>query len=234
MLMMAIVEDEIIDAEHLRGCIEAYCSDRGIPGSVQMFDDGLAFLRSTQPFDIVFLDIRMSTMDGMETARLLRRFNADTILIFVTRMAQYAVNGYDFDAMDFLLKPVAQAGIDFVMDKAVRRISAGSGVRLTLRLPDGDKVISSTEIRYVEVDSREVIYHTESGDYRLRGQLSDVKRALEGLPFVACSRSHLVNLRYVTGIRDDTLLLGGVQIHISRSCRKDVEKRFINYLGEHI
>ena len=122
-LLVAIADDDARDAALLKGYVEEYCAKNSIAVLTHIFSDGLEFIRSTENHDIVFLDIQMGKLDGLETARLLRKIGKESILIFVTNMAQFAIKGYEVDALDFIIKPANAASITYVMDKAMKRTS---------------------------------------------------------------------------------------------------------------
>lgn len=101
MYRIAIVEDDQNAAEVLRSYLQRYEEENGEQFSVSSFANGLLFLKEQESgFDIVFMDIEMPALDGMETAKLLRRVNDISCLIFVTNMASYAIKGYEVDAID--------------------------------------------------------------------------------------------------------------------------------------
>ena len=107
MIRVAIVEDEDIAARQLEQCLQQYESGHDIRFSSCRFRDALEFLEQYQPlYDLIFMDIGMPGLDGMEAAVRLRAMDSVTPLIFVTSMVQYAVRGYEVDALDFVVKPV--------------------------------------------------------------------------------------------------------------------------------
>ena len=232
MLMIAIVDDDARDSALLRSQVEHFFSEKKEACIIKTYSDGLDFIRSSEEYDIVFLDIRMDKLDGIETARILRKINKDSLLIFVTYMAQFAIKGYEVDAMDFIVKPTDQFSIDHVLEKAMKRISSRVGVPLMLKTANGVVSLSSKSVYYVEIYNHDLIYHTEEGDFKVRGRLSDVCEKLEDHQFILCSRSYLANLRYISSVGSGFLVVHGEKIPISKSHRKGIEERFINYLGE--
>lgn len=107
MIRIAMVEDEAAVREQLMGYVQRYTRQYGTEFSVTEFADGVDILENYRPvYDIVFLDVEMKHLDGMETARRIRALDADVVLIFITNMAQYAIKGYAVGALDYVLKPV--------------------------------------------------------------------------------------------------------------------------------
>ena len=232
MLLIAVVDDDPKDSSLLKECVEAYCEKNGYAAMVRIYQDGLDFIRSTESHDIVFLDIQMGKLDGLETARLIRKINKECILVFVTNMAQFAIKGYVVDALDFILKPVSMASTVYVMDKAMRRLDGGSKALFSLKTPEGTISLAANDITFVEVFDHNLVYHTVRGDYTVRGRLSDVSEKLDPERFVLCNRSFIVNLRHVSNVTVDYLLIGDTRISVSKSHRKEFMKRFSSFLGD--
>ncbi len=232
-LLIAVVDDDPKDASMLKECVETYCKTNHHAAMIHVFHDGLDLIRSTENHDIVFLDIQMGKLDGLETARFIRKINKETILVFVTNMAQFAIKGYEVDALDFILKPVSMASIDYVLDKAMKKLDGGSAkASFSLKTSDGTISLSANDITYVEVFDHNLVYHTTKGEYTVRGRLSDVSGKLSPDRFVMCNRSFIVNLRHVSNVTSDYLLIGDTRISVSKSHRKELMQRFSSFLGD--
>lgn len=234
MLLIAIVDDDAKEVQTLAGYVERYFEEKGEAHIIHMYYDGVEFVRSRELYNIVFLDIRMGEMDGLDAAHFLRIVNKEAQLIFVTYMAQMAIRGYEVDAMDFVIKPIDQFSIYRVLDKALKRINDCKGATFALKTPDGIVSISSNDIYFVEVYDHDLIYHTEQGDYKVRGRLGDVRKKLDEQHFIMCNRSYLVNMRHIKSVHSDYMVVNDVQVQISKSHRREIEQRFINYLGESV
>ena len=105
MIRIAIVEDAAFDRQVLRDCLREYGQETGTELQITEFTGGTAFLEQYQEdLDLIFMDIMMDGLDGLTTARKLRRRDDKVLLVFVTSMLQYAVQGYSVDAMDFIVK----------------------------------------------------------------------------------------------------------------------------------
>ncbi len=232
MLLVAIVDDDPKDSGLLRSQVEAYFKKNNIPAVINVFRDGLDFIRGTDHHDIVFMDIRMEKLDGLEAARLMRKINKDACLIFVTNMAQFAIKGYMVDALDFIVKPASMTSITYVLDKAMKRLGDSNNAAFSLKTSEGTVTINSNDIQYVEVFDHYLIYHTTKGEYNVRGKISNVIEKLDQQRFVLCNRSFVVNLRYVSNITVDTLTIGDTQISISKSRRRELMQRFSSFLGD--
>ena len=121
---IALVEDEPEAADVLASFIARYAGEKGLELTVTRFGNAMDFEMTHQHFDLVFMDIQMPGINGMEAAQLMRTYDSETPIIFVTNLAQYAVKGYEVDALDFIVKPVTYFNFRMRMDKAMRKLEA--------------------------------------------------------------------------------------------------------------
>ena len=128
MTRIAIVEDEAAVREQLAGYVQRYIRQYGTPFEVTEFADGMEILEDYRPqFDIIFLDIEMPELGGMDAAERIRTVDPDVVLVFVTNMAQYAIRGYEVDALDFVLKPVNYYQFSTKLARALQRVQRRKG-----------------------------------------------------------------------------------------------------------
>lgn len=232
MLLVSIIDPSKEDVTRLSALIEHYFRRSGTAYVQRVYQSGMEFVRSAENSDIVFLETNLEKLDGLETARIIRKLGSEAQLIFIARGAEMAIHGYSVDALDYLLKPVESAAAERALDKAVRRLSSRSCAYLALKLPNGTASISTNDITYVEVFDHNLVYHTTGGDYTVRGRLGDVYEQLDHDYFLACNRSFIVNLRYVTEICTDHVILNGTKISVSKSHRKEIQSRFSAFIDK--
>ena len=142
MLLISIVDQSEQDVAHLHSLLEDYFRRTGTAYAERVFRSGMDFIRSSENSDIVFMDIQLEKLDGLETARIMRKLGSEAQLIFITRMAQLAINGYAVDALDFILKPAEPSAVSFALDKAFQRLENRSCTFLALKLPNGTASVS--------------------------------------------------------------------------------------------
>ena len=107
MIRIAVVEDEELYAEQLQNYISKYAEERKKQIKVTWFQDEEDIVSGYKgEYDIILLDIQMRFMDGMTAAEKIRELDSEVVLMFITNMIQYAVRGYEVDAMDYVVKPV--------------------------------------------------------------------------------------------------------------------------------
>lgn len=230
MLAIAIIEDDERDAENLSAVLQRYREETGEQLQIQRFHDAEAFLTRYRPvYDVVFMDIKLGEggINGIAAAKRMRKYDPNVALIFTTSMARYAVNGYEVDALDYLLKPVDYYKVKMRMDRLCRT-KADRGTHVFVSLDGNLKRISASELYYVEVLDHTLVFHTKDGEYSSRGVLRDVEKTLAPAGFARCSVSYLVNLNYFRGIKGNVLLIGEHELRITRGKRK----QFLHDLSE--
>lgn len=232
MILIAIVDNNQLEGQALEECVENCLKEKGVAYMLHKYDNGVEFIRSRTNYDIVFMDIQLGDMDGVDAAYFLRIVNKDAKLIFVTHLAERAIEGYKVDAIDFILKPADQSAIDYALNKALKSIGEHRQDYFPLKTSDGVISLSTSSIYYVEVYDHDLIYHTEQGDYKVRGRLSDVRERLDDRVFIQCSRSYLVNIRHVKSVHSDHLVINGTKIQIVKSHHKKIEQTFIDSIGK--
>ena len=224
-----IVEDNKEAGEKLCSFLAEYGEKRNYTFNINVYPDALDFLEEFRGnYDFIFMDIELPAVNGIEAVRRIREKDKRVIVIFVTNMAQYAVKGYEVDALDFIVKPVQFSAFCMKLDRAVERFKAAKDKEIWIADGSRKRRLRTSEIKYVEVTHHSVIYHTADGDYKSYDQLKNVCRILEGLPFALCNRCFLVNLHYVTAIEEFSVTVAGENLQISRNKKKE----FLNRLNE--
>ena len=228
MIRIAIVEDEVRERAHLRDCLAYMAEKERLEFDIVEFGSGEAFLGGYQPvYDIVLMDIELPGINGMETAKALRRLDSFVLLVFVTNMVQYAVSGYEVDALNYILKPVNRFDFALKMNKAISRTAKRTEESVQIRAGKDLYMLPVAAIRYLEVDGHYIVYHTTEGDYSEYITLKEAEKKLNKPYFVRCNRSYLVNLKYVSAVRDDVVQVGRDELLISRPQKK----AFLNALA---
>lgn len=229
----AIVEDDDLAAQDLERYLAQFGRENGCTFSVSRFGEAGSFLQSYEPrYDIIFMDIKMPGMDGMSAAEQLRQLDQVTILIFVTSMVQYAVQGYDVNAFDFIVKPINSTAFAMKMKRAMRALKLSRGSELMLNAGGITRVLSSSSIHYIEVMDHDLTYYTEQGIFSVRGKLSSAEQKLPAESFFRCSISYLINLRYVTQFTGAQVCVAGQWLRVSRAKKKELAAAVAAYLGQ--
>lgn len=233
MLNIAIVEDEAEAANTLSEFLGRYAEESGAKFTVKHFLNAITFLEGYKPlYDVVFMDILLPAMDGMNASVRLRELDKKVTLVFVTNMVQFAVKGYEVEATDFIVKPVVYDSLVMKMDRIMRACSKNFGKEIYIPYDGSRKVVSVNSISHIEVMDHYLYYYTDEGAVRARGSLNELEKQLADDDFVRCSVSCLMNLRYVKEIQGDTVLINGQTVRISRAKKKEFLRALANYLGK--
>ncbi len=233
-IRIAIVEDDLTAADLLREYLSRYAASKGANEfSLTRFGTADAFLSGyTSQFDLVLLDIMLPDLNGMDCARELRGIDSKVPIIFVTNMAQFAVKGYEVDALDFIVKPVAYKDFSVKLDRVLRIIGSTKERKIKIVSQNCNYYICIGDIMYVEVFIRKLVYHTAGGNFETYSTLKKTEESLRGEGFIKCNRSTLVNPRYVTAVRADTVDVQGSELLLSRSHRKQFLADLDRYIGK--
>lgn len=236
MLRIAILEDDNDDAARLTDYLRRY--ETNLKGT-QTFEiehtaDCLEFLDNYKPdYDIIFFDIEMPHINGMEAAKKIYRSDKDVIIIFVTNLEQYAIQGYQIDALGYLLKPLSYRNLADIMDKSLRRIAKRDNQTITLLSGENIVRLPTADILYIEVIGHILTYHTMQGEYRMRGKLSEKETELAPRGFARCNKGYLVNLQHVKNINKGVVTVGNTELLISRGKQKAFMEQFLQWLSDH-
>ena len=231
MITAALVEDDAAWSATVREYVKKFSAESGTAVKLTCFGDAETFLTACADFDLVLMDIELPGMNGMDAAKKLREAGSGAALLFVTNMAQFALNGYEVDAVDFIVKPVPYFVFSVKFRRAAERAAARKYTVLRVKTDAGTVNLRSSDIKYVEIIKHYTVYHTTDGDYRARGALKDVEPALAGYDFVRCNNCYLVNLKYVKGVRGYTVNVGGDELLISHPKRRGFVRALNDYLG---
>ena len=234
MFRIAIVEDEQEEYERLNGMIARYGEENdGSEFQTTWFSDGQSFLsKNTEEYNLLFLDIQMPGVNGMELAKEIRKRDRQVLIVFVTNMAQYAIEGYDVQAYDFILKPLNYCSFSMKFKRICNKL--GHDVRdAQIMLVSGatKKRVKIAAITYIEVSGHNLFIHMTDGDFRMRGSISDMEKRLAAYHFVRCNVCYLVNLKHIDELRGDFVVVDGSELRISYSKKQAFLNEFAMYMG---
>ena len=237
MIKVAIVEDEKNEQEKLLSYFKELEKESGGGSiySLSFFPNGDAFLFDFRYglYDLVLMDVDLSSKDnGIEVSEKLRQIDTDVLLVFMTNLAQYAIEGYKVNAIDYIVKPISY------FDFKSRLLSISKDINnrhkeKTLLQTDGKKiVVLISDIYYIETISHALIYHTKNGNFKTYGTLRNVQNDLAKANFSMCNSCFLVNLEYVQSVDGFTVTVNGDGLAISHPRKKQFLKELSLFLGK--
>ena len=220
-IRVAIVEDDPEAAQRLQAHLQRYAGENKLQFHTRVFEHPLLFLEPyTADYDLVYMDIQMPLMNGMDAAHKLRELDPKVALVFVTSLTQYAVEGYDVGALAYIVKPFNYYDFALKLTRILERLPAHEGEDLLVATEVGQVRLSFDSIRYVEVQGHHLIYHTSRGEYTQYSTLAKAAAILEHCGFARCNSCYLVNLHCVEGIKGYTVIVAGEELKISQPRKK--------------
>lgn len=230
MYRLAICDDNQTDAAYLRALLEKWAVSAGTALKIESFPSAEAFLfryEEDKSFDLLLLDIEMGQMSGVELARRIRQDNHLVQIIFVTGYMEYIAEGYDVEALHYLLKPVTEEKFRAVLDRAAGRLESREKA-LCLSVSGTVMRIPLREIRYLEVQRNYVTVHGQE-PWTVKKTLNELEEELDE-SFFRIGRSHIVNLHFVRKItRTQVLLKDGEELPLSRKLYEEMNRAMIHY-----
>ena len=231
MLSIAVCDDEIIECCNMAGKIRKILEEMKVPCILRQFNSGQELLRSTEDFDIIFLDIIMKDLDGMGTARIVREKAFDKILILVSSSREYVFAAYDVEAFQYLLKPVDENKLKRVLQKALLKLEKHPQEFMIVNKERQSKKLFLDNIYYFEIIGRMVDVHGAEGVFTYYEQIGVLENQLRGKGFFLCHKSYLINLKHVDGYnRQEVLLDNGERIVIAKRRYEDFCKEILEYM----
>lgn len=236
MIAVAVVEDEINEQQKTKAFFDNYTKENpNEKFSVVFYKDGETFLKNfaNGKFDLVLMDVDLkSKLNGIEVAEKMREMDKEVFLIFMTNLAQYAIEGYKVQAYDYIVKPFTYYDFKLRINQISNLIISRKIEKVILKT-DGIKVVVYVkEIYYVEINNHQLIYHTKKGNFQTYGSLKEIEKSLTGFNFSPCNSCYLVNLDYVDEIDGFTAVVHGDKLLISHPKRKQFLKDLTLYLGK--
>ena len=233
-MKIAICDDEKIFRDRIAEFLQPYqAKDPEITTSEFCCgEDLLAAYEAGESFDLIYLDIQMKDIDGVETAQKIRKTDQKAIFIFITSYVRFISEACRVGTFQFLLKPVAKEdfGIDF--ERAVRSYKLNHEKRL-FRQKDGSCIINISEIIYIEIYKKHLFVNTEKEKYDCIGTMAEEEKKLKMYHFAACHKSYLINLKFVKIIGIDNIeLTNGKKIPLSKNCKSGVKSALNDYILE--
>lgn len=231
-MKIAICDDDWHMQQTLRLLIDEIYQDLDM--LADGFTSGEALLaavqKQSQPYQLILLDIEMRGIDGIETAKRLRKLLPDCYIIFITSHDEFALTGYEVAAFRYLVKPVQPEKLT----EAISAVRAELSDHITLHVEDGpvEALLRVKDIYYIEAQDKRVRVVLKDTAFSDRRGIDEIERALAGEDFFRVHRSYLINFRYVARLdKNEILLVSGEQIPLSRLRKKAFKNAFQTYVS---
>ena len=226
-MYIAVVDDEKVIREDICELIEKQRPE----SSVEAFSTGEELLASEGRFDIVFLDIQMDGMNGIEAARSLRKRQEETVLIFITGIKEYVFDALDLYAFQYLLKPLDEKKFGEVLERALAEAGKRKE-RKILFVKAKNLTLDQSDILYIESRGKKVGIHTAGAeeDIEIYAVMEELSAQL-GEEFYRCHRGYIVNLAYIAEYGKDSITLtNGARVYLAKKKYGEFVKAYMWYL----
>jgi DNA-binding LytR/AlgR family response regulator len=230
-MRIVICEDEEKYSKQLGGYINEWSKLKNISTEVFTYVAAEKFLyewENGEDYDMIFLDIKMGTITGMELADIIRRTNKDIAIIFTTNMKEYAIKGYTVDAMQYLLKPVKKEDCFNCLNKVyqserIKKYFLFKDLDKTFRIPHED-------IIYIEKFAHNAEIVTDKSKYTLRKTMAQLLETLNSDLFVQCHKSYIINIRHMESLsKNFAVMSNNAEVPLSKNTVKEISERFYKY-----
>lgn len=236
MLHIAICDDETDFVTYLTNLIQQYAAETGEEIKITAYYDGMELVeRYDTSIDLMFLDIQMRLLDGLHTAQRIREWDGNVGIIFLTTLTQYGLEGYQYQAADYIIKPIKYVRLKAELNQWLKKHRQDDSPSMIVVNDSGKYKIALKSLRYVETFNRKLLLHTEQENIISYKSMKELEQDLSQAGFARCHTSYLVNLFYVKGVQKlEMTLITGERIPISQPKRKAFMEQLTRYWGERL
>lgn len=239
MINIAICDDKVEFSSKLEMLLIDIVKEEKIQADIDVYQSGNELLHKLQKdkcyYDMIFLDIEMKGMDGLETAKEIRKQDEITTLIYVTSHKSYAIEAYEVQPFRFLVKPINQDTFYECFRKAYEKIIAGEFYFQYKYEKVYYKVLVS-DILYFESEKRVIRIYLKNGTVgKFYDKLNNIEKQMKNgkVDFYRLHKSILVNSRYITKkAHDHVELINGIKLEISGTRRKEISKLYVQEIED--
>lgn len=233
MIRIAICDDEKQIADQIRKLVSVFFRAKNMETSIVCFSAGEELLQYDKGIDILFLDIQMNGMDGMETARKLRGRQFKGYLIFITVLKEMVFQSFEVQAYDYLVKPVEERQFARTMERLLVSINNAGEEKLLVQKGYERSIISFADIVFAEIIDRKVYLHLASSEVvDFYDRIENLEERLDSR-FFRCHRSYLINMQYLKSYKNGVAYMeNGKEIPISRLRSKEFSEVILQYMKD--
>lgn len=229
MIRIAIVDDEKVIREQIKKLVEK----KQIDCEIDTYGTGEDLLKADSVYEIVFLDIQMEGMNGIETAKALRQKADNTVLIFITGVKEYVFDAFDVAAFHYLIKPIEEKKFWEVCDRAVLEVTKkkqNPSGQIFIKTRSQSITLEQSDVLYIESRAKKVEIHTKTNIVEAYAAISELEKQLVG-SFYRCHRGYLVNMAFIMEYGNDSITLhNGETIILSKDKYSEFVKVYMRYL----
>lgn len=236
MYNIGICDDEQAFAEELEEMIRQYARETGTELRVTVFHNGRELTDSDNiQLDLIFLDIRMDVMNGLEAAKRIRARDGKVSIIFLTSLTRYALVGYEYQAVNYIIKPMSYARLKRELDRWMESYRREEKKYILVVNEEGRHRVELGRLHYLETYNRNVKLHTDDGELISYKKMKELEEELKEAQFIRCHSGYLVNPFFVKRVgKLEITLTDGAVVPISQPKRKAVMEKLADYWGDRL
>lgn len=233
MIHIAICDDERDMSEKIREMVSEFFRRKNMEIAIAQFSSGEELLNYDRTIDILFLDIQMKDINGIETARELRREKFRGFLIFITVLKEMVFQSFEVQAFDYLVKPIEKTNFEKTMERLLTSMRNVSEANLLVQKGYESIIVPFDDIIFCEVIDRKIYLHLVSSEIiEFYDKIQNLETKLDSR-FFKCHRSFLINLKYLKSYKDGMAYMeGGKKIPVSRLRSKEFSSVILQYMKE--
>lgn len=231
MIRIAVCDDEKYMSDLIKTMVSDFFRRKNMEIVILQFADGEQLLRYDKKIDILFLDIQMKGIDGMETARRLRERMFKGFLIFITVLKEMVFQSFEVQAYDYLVKPIEERHFQKTMERLFQSLKNAGEANLLVQKGYESSIISFDDIVFCEIIDRKVYLHLSSSEViDFYDRIENLESRLDDR-FFRCHRSFLINLKYLKSYKNGMAYMeNGRQVPVSRLRSRDFSSVILQYM----
>ena len=232
MLLIAVCDDIPIECADIAKQIETILKQSNTDFMIKKFFGGLEPIQSRESFDIIFLDIKMPNINGMELAKQIRKQGRQSLIIFITSASEYVFDAFDVEAFQYLLKPIQTDKLKNVLEKATKKMQIDANIDFLMISANRQiQKVFLKDILYIESIGRIAKIHCNNGTLETYEQIGILEDKLSDKFFFRCHKCFLVNLNFVDAFnKTEVRLENGEKIMLAKRRYEDFQKAILSYM----
>lgn len=228
-MKIAICDDQMAMHTELKKHLENYAQKRNLIMIYNDYTNGFDLISSQNEYDIIFMDYQMAEIDGLETARQIRKKNTDTTIIFLTSFPDIVFDTFEVNAYRFLVKPIDDARLEAALDSYLSDNDESNFI--LIKTDESNQKININDIIYIEASDKYCNIRTNEGTVLFKKTLSEIEKMLPEDKFFRCHRTYLVGFRHIVShTSTDVVFDNKEKALISRVKLSPFKKAFTNYI----
>ncbi|WP_194191281.1 LytR/AlgR family response regulator transcription factor [Clostridium chrysemydis] len=240
MIKIAICDDDLHQLKETYDIVHNIVNDLNIKSLISSYSSSYELLdiitNKEEIFDIIFLDIIMGSLNGIELAKAIRKFDKDVKIIFTTNSKDYLLDGYEVNPSNYLLKPLSLIKVKKELLKCINDINKKKEDYIVIKSGSIISKFNIYDIIYFESKLRQIILTKANGEtFSFYDKLNEIEEILSTKSFVRCHKSYLVNMHYIDSIDGTNIITNSnLEIPISRFYLKSTKDSFLDYFSKKV